>query len=106
MGRCHVIDNYHPDVKLFMEQNTPGGDTSTAKVTAGFAAPYPSTAWRQRSLSVRIRCRRVPAGPPPVGGSLEAAGVSAENATPKIFVQTGAFLAANRLHRTSSPRVR
>jgi hypothetical protein len=46
VGRCHVIDNYHPDVKLFMEANTPGGDTSTAKVTAGFAAPYPSTAVR------------------------------------------------------------
>jgi hypothetical protein len=42
VGRCHVIDDYHPDVKVFMEQNTPGGDTSTAKVTAGFAPPYPA----------------------------------------------------------------
>jgi hypothetical protein len=39
VGRCHVIDNHHPDVKIFMEQNTPGGDTSTAKVTSGFVRP-------------------------------------------------------------------
>ncbi len=44
VGRCHVINNYHPDVKLFMEGNVAGGDTSTAKVTSGFAAPYPSSA--------------------------------------------------------------
>jgi hypothetical protein len=42
VGRCHVVDNYHPDVKLFMEGNVAGGDTSTAKVTAGFAPPYPA----------------------------------------------------------------
>jgi hypothetical protein len=40
VGRCHVIDNHHPDVKLFMEQNTIGGGTSTAKVTSGFAPHY------------------------------------------------------------------
>ena len=40
VGRCHVIDDYHPDVKVFMEQNTPGGGTSTARVTAGFAPAY------------------------------------------------------------------
>jgi hypothetical protein len=39
VGRCHVIENHHPDVKIFMEQNTPGGDTSTAKVTSGFVRP-------------------------------------------------------------------
>jgi hypothetical protein len=40
VGRCHVIDNYHPDVKVFMEGNVVGGDTSTAKVTSGFVGPY------------------------------------------------------------------
>jgi hypothetical protein len=42
VGRCHVIENNHPDVKLFMEQNPAdtGGDTSTAKVTAGYVPPY------------------------------------------------------------------
>ena len=40
VGRCHVIENYHPDVKLFLEENVDGGDTSTAKVTAGFTPPY------------------------------------------------------------------
>jgi hypothetical protein len=42
VGRCHVITNAHPDVKLFMEQNpdTGTGGTSTAKVTAGFVPTY------------------------------------------------------------------
>jgi hypothetical protein len=42
VGRCHVIDNNNPDVKLFLEQNPAegGGDTSTAKVTAGYVPPY------------------------------------------------------------------
>ncbi|HEY0706351.1 MAG TPA: BNR-4 repeat-containing protein, partial [Polyangia bacterium] len=40
--RCHVIDNHHPDVKVFMEQNpeASGGGTSTARVTAGYLPPY------------------------------------------------------------------
>jgi hypothetical protein len=42
VGRCHVIENHHPDVKLFMEQSPAegAGDTSTAKVTAGHVPPY------------------------------------------------------------------
>jgi hypothetical protein len=42
VGRCHVIDNYTADVKIFMEANPEagGGDTSTAKVTAGFVPQY------------------------------------------------------------------
>jgi hypothetical protein len=42
VGRCHVIENHHPDVKIFMEQNpgSGGGDTSTARVTAGYVPPY------------------------------------------------------------------
>jgi len=42
VGRCHVITNAHPDVKLFMEQNPDSGSggTSTAKVTAGFVPTY------------------------------------------------------------------
>jgi hypothetical protein len=42
VARCHVIDHYNADVKIFMEQNPEGGggDTSTAKVTAGFVPPY------------------------------------------------------------------
>ena len=27
VGRCHVIDNHHPDVKVFMEQNTAAAAT-------------------------------------------------------------------------------
>jgi hypothetical protein len=48
VGRCHVIENNNPDVKIFMEQNpdATGGDTSTARVTAGYVPPYvlPGTA--------------------------------------------------------------
>jgi hypothetical protein len=42
VGRCHVLTNAHPDVKLFMEQNPDSGTggTSTAKVTAGFVPTY------------------------------------------------------------------
>jgi hypothetical protein len=42
VGRCHVIDNHHPDVKVFMEENPEGngGDTSIAKVTTGYDPPY------------------------------------------------------------------
>ena len=42
VGRCHVIENHHPDVKLFLEQNPAagGGGTSTARVTAGHVGPY------------------------------------------------------------------
>jgi hypothetical protein len=45
VGRCHVIDNHHPDVKVFMEENPEGngGDTSTAKVTGGFEPSYAVT---------------------------------------------------------------
>ncbi|HEY0715163.1 MAG TPA: BNR-4 repeat-containing protein [Polyangia bacterium] len=43
--RCHVIDNHHPDVKIFMEQNpeASGGGTSTARVTEGYLPPYKHT---------------------------------------------------------------
>jgi hypothetical protein len=43
VGRCHAIDNHHPDVKVFMEENPEGngGDTSVAKVTSGYDPPYP-----------------------------------------------------------------
>jgi hypothetical protein len=42
VGRCHVIDNHHPDAKVFMEENPGGngGDVSVAKVSAGFDPPY------------------------------------------------------------------
>jgi hypothetical protein len=42
VGRCHVIDNAHPDVKVFLEENPggDGGDTSVARVTAGYDPPY------------------------------------------------------------------
>jgi hypothetical protein len=45
VGRCHVLGNAHPDVKIFMEQNPDSGTggTSTAKVTAGFAPTYVPT---------------------------------------------------------------
>jgi hypothetical protein len=42
VGRCHVIDNAHADVKVLMEENPSGdgGDVSVAKVSAGFDPPY------------------------------------------------------------------
>jgi hypothetical protein len=42
VGRCHVLTNNNPEVKIFMEQNpdASGGGTSTAKVTAGYVPTY------------------------------------------------------------------
>jgi BNR repeat-containing family member len=42
VGRCHVVDNHHPDAKVFMEENPEGngGDTSFAKVVSSYDPPY------------------------------------------------------------------
>jgi hypothetical protein len=40
VDRCYVINNHHPDVKLFMEDRADNGDTSVARVTSGFEPWY------------------------------------------------------------------
>ena len=40
VSRCYVVNNHHPDIKLFLEEKIAGGDTSTARVTSGFEPWY------------------------------------------------------------------
>jgi hypothetical protein len=92
-SRCNVIVNHHPDVKLFMEERADGGDTSVARVTAGFEPWYQVGSGPAPTPTPSPTPTPTPTGPTPTPTPTPTGG----------FVEIGAVAVAASTHDGNLP---